>query len=227
MIKVFLQITGLSLLLTIIMASHLTAQTVRYSYVTEAGTNKAYTGISIDDAADGYIIRNLNPDGSLQTNEFCSLNSSYETTGWSKASDPDNYFTAKRQGSNIIVNGVIKGRPYKKIEYAGNDPWLEEMNTGIAELVKTGTREFYYYFFNPSDVTMYLRFKGTYMKEEIIYVNGRKIDALNYRITPDGWMAALWSETSWFSKSDGLFVKNEQKMANMSAFVELLSVTSN
>jgi hypothetical protein len=197
-------------------------------YSTMIGTNRQLSSIEIKKLNAGYLAEPSVYFNTNGTRMDYLLDNSFATVEWNLSIASNNTkVKAVREGNTIRISGTNNGKPYDKTESVDQDPWFQEWLSGCAESVRKGRKEFYFYSFNPSDITLFTKFKGTFLKEETLLIHGGQIEAYRYKLGLTGLLEPFWSANYWYRKSDGNFIRCEMKMPNNTPLVSELVSESN
>ena len=123
--------------------------------------------------------------------------------------------TAVRQNGSIVLSGVYKKKPIKKIFPAGDMPWKEAFPYDMSAFAMgTQTKVKFIGIGLEGRSAMRLgKFVATKVGTETITVNSQKTEAIHVRIALAGVLSVFWHGDYWFRKNDGRVVKgisNEQ-----------------
>lgn len=132
------------------------------------------------------------------------------TRAWS-FSDPGREMdlVASVQGERIVLSGSFRGKKVDKRFAAAGAPWNQLFQVGLSPFVLAAGRETAFRSIGtqgPGELKIG-RMSVTRKGEEVIEVNGRKVEAVHVRISLSGLLAMFWHGDYWYRRSDGLFLR--------------------
>jgi hypothetical protein len=151
------------------------------------------------------------------------MGSDYATQSW-KSSNPevDTDYTGERKGKNLLIKGKLKGKKIDTKAKINDNPFFFFPALGLSEFVKSGKESQKFWMLlpdNKSDEMKVHEMKAENQGPENIVLRGKKVETIKVKWGLTGFRARFFSQTFWFRKSDGVFVKSSPFRG---AFMELV-----
>ncbi|GAB1455407.1 hypothetical protein MASR2M48_07140 [Spirochaetota bacterium] len=113
---------------------------------------------------------------------------------------------ASRLGSQVIVKGIYKGKPFEKKHDFGSLPWYQLHEASYETLYKSGINKLSFWTIDRKTLRA-TEFKAERQSEENITIMGRPIPAVKYSLGISGIPAFLFQAHFWLRNTDGRFLR--------------------
>lgn len=176
-------------------------------YKEKSGEAVDETSFYIGDPVDGKIVVQWKSQKTGDTSEYI-MDANYAIQSWrvvSKKNDTD--YIGKRSGKQLIVKGRNYGKEIDDKIKINDKPFFLYPAFGLSEFVRSGQKSLEFWALRPDKLKGY-KMKAKRQDEEVITLSGVEVKAIKVKWGLTGLLSRLFSQTSWYRKSDGLFVKS-------------------
>jgi hypothetical protein len=149
-----------------------------------------------------------------------TLNARYATLHW-KVIDPNEHtdYVGERKGNLLLIKGTHKDKPVDKRMKIDDLPFFSNPTIGLEEFVRTGKKKMDFRIIRPDDLSQY-KMKAENKGEQIITVGDKPIEVIQVKWGLTGLRSKFYSQTYWFRKSDGVFVRSKISYDRFSELVK-------
>jgi hypothetical protein len=150
------------------------------------------------------------PDTSSGTQEYV-LDENYSTLSWKvmNAKAKTDY-RGERTGEVLTITGTVKGETVSKELKLDALPFYNNPNLGLENFVRSGEEKREFRTLRPDNLKQY-KMKASLKDTETITINGEEIEAVKVQWGLTGLKAAFFKQTLWFRKSDGVFMRSQER----------------
>ncbi len=137
------------------------------------------------------------------------LSSDYAVRSWN-VSDPkrETEYVGERKGDHLLIKGRNRGKEIDKRINIDGHPFFFHPALGLSEFVRSGEKSQEFWTLRPDNLSEY-KMKAENQGTETIVVNGEQIETMRVKWGLTGMLSSFFSQTFWFRKSDGVFVKSK------------------
>lgn len=149
-----------------------------------------------------------------------TLDTRYAMLHW-KVVDPDEHtdYVGERKGNLLLIKGTHNNKPVDKRMKIDNLPFFTNPTIGLEEFVRTGKKKMDFRTIRPDNLSQY-KMKAENQGIQAITVGGKLIAVIQVKWRLTGLRSRFYSQTYWFRKSDGVFVKSKVSRGRFSELVE-------
>jgi len=117
----------------------------------------------------------------------------------------------RREGNEIFIKGIKKGKSYDKTFEIDDHPWFQAWEIGLDSFILDPSPEVKFWSVSP-DMPKPGLFTAVKMGEEKIEISGKTWTAQKVFISMKGFSPKIFSSIFWFEPETGLLLKSEYKM---------------
>jgi hypothetical protein len=121
----------------------------------------------------------------------------------------DTYYTARREGNSIRMEGTLRGKPFSRLSRIDEHPLYESVERSLQGFAISGSKQTLdFWMVLPMDAQVFhmvARREG----QDRVQVAGVPVSAERVRVAPPGIAAILWSSLYWYRPADGTFLRSE------------------
>ncbi|HUX21913.1 MAG TPA: hypothetical protein VMW69_11790 [Spirochaetia bacterium] len=157
--------------------------------------------------SDGILLESRSENGE-QHEVF--VDKSLETRWWDYR-DPAKGIDihAQRNGSAILVNGTLKGKPIERREEIDSASWYQSIERSLESFALAPAGTTMEFWILQPDTLRARKIQARTEGVDRLMIEGRSVSAARVRISLPGFLAAFWSSSYWYRLSDGKFVRFE------------------
>lgn len=195
------------IMIPIFILTSITAFGLTLKYRQNTISNDSFHSLNISSIEDGYHLTGIS-DINGYTDYI--LNPDYSTSKWKISNINKNiYLEGERNGNIIKLKGIFKGNPVDRIIEINSNPWIEQWEIGLESFILSGENQKLFWSINPDNLNQIGEFIAIKNGDEIIDLNGAKIDTIKVKVTLTGFIGNFFHFDFNFRKSDGrLLVEN-------------------
>jgi len=177
------------------------------------------TSFHIGDLTDGKIVVQWKSQETGDEAEY-ALNTDYATQSWKVVSTKEgNDYAGERKGDQLLIKGKHKGKEIdKKIKINDRDFFFHP-SLGLSGFARSGKESLEFWVLRPDKLKGY-KMKAKRLDEETITLNGIEVETVSVKWGLTGLLSKFVNQTSWYRKSDGVFVRSS---AFRGTFMELVN----
>ena len=115
-------------------------------------------------------------------------------------------FSANRNGSEIIIRGILHGQPVNKSLVAGDLVWLQNSEFGLLEFLKTQEKTKEFMVIAPEDLSI-KKLRATRAAEKDISWKGNQVRVVKVTARLRGFLSLFWQATYWHRLPELTFLR--------------------
>lgn len=159
----------------------------------------------------------LSPSGAgwaaaIRTNigerDYLEMDARRSTTEWRRSYPSEGTeLRAVRKGSEVLVEGTYKGKPYSRKHDFGGEPWYQFQELSYEELFSSGAMAAGFWTIDRASL------KPTYFTARresgiaTIELGGTRVEAIEYALTARGVPSIIFTARFWLRARDGRFLR--------------------
>jgi hypothetical protein len=176
-------------------------------YREQTGTRVARVEVSEQELGQELLLRTVISYGesyAIQNNrDMSTLSFTYGNT-----SDNTSY-RATREGNEIRMEGILKGKPFSKVSRIDANPLYESVERSLQGFALSGSTQTVNFWMVLPTEAMVFQMVARREGRETVEVAGEQVSAEKVKISLRGLAALLWSSLYWYRPTDGTFLRSE------------------
>lgn len=117
-------------------------------------------------------------------------------------------YVAERNGNELLVQGSIKGKNLQKRVKLDKHPLYFNPSICLQAFARSDKDEREFRVLHPEKFSTY-KMKAEKKGVETVTVNGQQFEAIRVKWRLTGLMSRLYSQTDWYRRSDGVYLKSQ------------------
>ncbi len=149
-----------------------------------------------------------------------TLDARYATLRW-KVTAPNEHtdYVGERKDNVLLIKGTHNDKPVDKRIEIDDLPFFSNPTIGLEEFVRTGKKKMNFRTLRPDNLSQY-KMKAKNQGEQTITVGDKPVEVIQVKWGLTGLRSKFYSQTYWFRKSDGVFIKSEVSYDRFSELVK-------
>ncbi|MBU0961038.1 MAG: hypothetical protein KKD01_12100 [Proteobacteria bacterium] len=128
------------------------------------------------------------------------------TLRWSVTQGSDTDFQAERIANTISLRGRFQGKKIEKYLNIDERPWFQPLSYCLRTLSRGDTKTLSFWTIR-MDTLELVAMQAERRGEELIRIEGKKIETRRVEIRKEGFLSVMWSANYWFRTDDNVFVQ--------------------
>jgi len=176
------------------------------------------TSFHIGDSTDNKIVVQWKSQETGDEAEYV-LDADYATQSWKVVStSEDDDYVGERKGDQLLIKGMHRGKEIDKKIKINDRPFFFHPALGLSQFARSGKKSLEFWAIRPDKLKGY-KMKAKRQDEETITLNGAEVETVKVKWGLTGLLSKFVNQTSWYRKSDGVFVRSS---AFRGTFMELV-----
>jgi hypothetical protein len=176
-------------------------------YREQTGPRTARIEVWEERQADSFLLRTVISYGEsysiLNNEDMSTISFSYGNK------EQNTSYAVLRDGDEIRIEGVLKGRPFARVSRIDARPLYESVERSLQGFAISGSSQALdFWIVLPTEA---LVFQLTAHREglETVEVDGKQVDAQKVKVSLPGIASILWYSLYWYRPTDGTFLRSE------------------